>query len=133
MKHLKLFEGYELDGRDNFDEIQSDIVDIFQEMIDENDGLSIDVREISIVNRVRNKINIEISTYKSAIIDIAKYKEVFIRLNEYLNSIGYIFNYCDCIVSRNWLEDSPLSKYYESNFYLIFMTNKASFLRLRFM
>jgi hypothetical protein len=116
MRYIKLFEGFD----DVWYSIQSDVNDIFLEMKDEHKGtedLYIYVKllkEPVKKNRLRIDFGDEYHDTTMTYIDTKKYKEDFLRLNDYLVEIGYKFNYF-CWDNRGKIEciDEGIDKLFE--------------------
>jgi len=109
MKYITLFENfdssetdykyYKILRDDILKSIEDDVIDIFQHMKDEHKGsedLFICVksfREVVNDNVIRIDFGYEYHDTDMTVIDTKKYKDDFLRLNDYLNEIGFEFNY----------------------------------------
>ena len=132
MKHLKLFEGFD----DVWYSIQSDVNDIFLEMKDEHNGTEdlyiyvklLILKEPVYKNRIRIDFGDEYHDTTMTCIDTKKYKEDFLRLNDYLAEMEYKFNYF-CWDNRGkieWVDEDGIDKLFEigkTNYIKIYFKN----------
>jgi len=99
VRYIKLFENWTWLNKSNWYSIQSDVIDIFQDMKDDHQGskdLFISVRLLKKPisgNSLIIEFGDEYHDTDMTFIDTSQYKEDFLRLNDYLLEKGFEFNY----------------------------------------